>query len=239
MRIAVFSDVHGNLPALKATLAAIDAEHPDAIWYAGDFVGYGPWPDECVRLIQARADVAISGNYDVKVLKYPRKAVKWEHSKDARKLAAFRHAYENLAPESLAYLESLPSWQRIPFGEQRVLMIHSAPDSDREGITPDTPAARLEAIAATASAEVILTGHTHRPLVTRACGTLFVNPGSAGRPVDGDTRASFALVTLDESGAQAEIRRVTYPVEAVIAALAQTDLPPDFAVLYERARPTF
>src|SRR5688572_13029752 len=102
MRLALFSDIHGNLPALEAVLAAIDAEAPDAIWYAGDFVGYGPWPDECVQRIRARGIPAILGNYDEKTLRFPKKAVKWAKSKDPRKVQAFRHAYENLSIESRA-----------------------------------------------------------------------------------------------------------------------------------------
>ena len=240
-RLAVFSDVHGNLPALEATLSAIDGDACDALWYAGDFVGYGPWPDECVRRIAASADAAIAGNYDEKTLKFPRKAARWAVTKDPRKWEAFRHAYENLSAHSREYLAALPAEHRATTaGGHRLLMVHSAPDSEKHGIHPLTPRERLERIAGTAGADVILTGHTHWPFVARVGGTLFVNPGSAGRPGDGDTRAAYAVVTLEPgTPPRAEIRRVSYPVERVIEALAASGLPPEFADLYRAGRATF
>lgn len=243
LRLAVLSDVHGNLPALEATLDAIARDAPDAIlWCAGDLVGYGPWPDACVQIIAGRGIRTIAGNYDEKTLAFPRKAKKWAKTKDPRKLAAFRHAYENLSPDSRAYLAALPKQQRETLGGHRVLMIHSAPDSEKWGIGATTERKRLDAIADDAGADVIVTGHTHRPFVARAeNGTLFVNAGSCGRPGDGDTRAAWALITLPEDGGapSAEIRRVPYPVEQVVAALAGTGLPADFAALYPAGRATF
>ena len=239
VRLAVFSDIHGNLPALQAVLAAIDADAPDAIWYAGDFVGYGPWPDECVQRLQGRGLPAIQGNYDEKTLRFPQKAKKWARTKDPRKWAAFRHAYENLSPASRAYLAALPKEHRETMGGRRVLMVHAAPDSEEDGIHPLTPTERLETIARTSGADVIITGHTHLPFIRTVGGTLFVNAGSAGRPGDGDTRAAYALVTLSEDGpAEARVYRVAYPVERVIDALAAAGLPPEFAGLYRTGRAT-
>ncbi len=69
MRLAVLSDVHGNLPGLEATLADIAHGAPTApIWCAGDLVGYGPWPDACVGIIAARGIPSVAGNYDEKTL---------------------------------------------------------------------------------------------------------------------------------------------------------------------------
>lgn len=240
VRLAVFSDIHGNLPALEATLEAIDADAPDAIWYAGDFVGYGPWPEECVQSIRARGIAAIAGNYDEKTLAYPRKAAKWATTKDPRKLHAFRHAHENLSASSRAFLAGLPLERREVLGGWRVLMVHAAPDSPKNGIHPLTLPTRLAAIAHSAHADVIVTGHTHWPLVRRAAGVCFVNPGSAGRPGDGDTRAAYALITLDEdTPPQAHIRRVAYPVERVVEALEPAGLPSEFAALYQTGRATW
>src|SRR3954449_10957603 len=68
MRVAVVSDIHANLPALEAVLAAIDEEAPDELWCLGDVVGYGPNPNECVAVVRDRADVCLSGNHDLAVL---------------------------------------------------------------------------------------------------------------------------------------------------------------------------
>ncbi len=235
MRLAVLSDIHGNLPALQATLAAIAADTPDAaLWCAGDFVGYGPWPDACVQEVMRRNMAAIAGNYDEKTLAFPRKAKKWRKTKDPRKFRAFEHAYENLSPESRAYLAGLPEEHRATLNSgHRILMIHSAPDSPKYGIHPFTPIARIEAIAESAQADVVITGHTHWPFVRRVSGTLFVNAGSVGRPGDGDVRAAYALITLaPDTLPEASIHRIPYPVEQVVEALAPAGLPVEFAELY-------
>jgi putative phosphoesterase len=241
MRVAVFSDIHGNLPALDAVLPAIRDDQPDAIWYAGDFVGYGPWPEECVQRIAALGVPAVSGNYDEKTLKYPRKAEKWARTKDPRKLSAFRHAYEGLSDGSRDYLAALPQTVRAVFAGFRVLMVHSAPDSARYGISPDTDFTRLGAIAARADADLILTGHTHFPCVLSFDETVFVNAGSAGRPGAGDTRASYALIDLVAGRPiRPEIRHVAYAVEIVIAEVLRTPmLAPEIAELYRTGRASF
>jgi putative phosphoesterase len=241
MRVAVVSDIHGNWPALRAVLVAIARDAPEAaLWCTGDFVGYGPWPDECVRAIAGRGGPSVSGNYDEKVLKFARKQNKWRNTKDPRKFRAFEHAHENLSAESRDYLAALPCDYRTVIGGHRVLMTHIAPDSHEAGLHPLTPPPRLTAIAATAGADVIVSGHTHWPLVRREAGVLFVNAGSVGRPGDGDTRAAYVLLTLRPGAPpEAEIRRVAYPVHEVIAALAPAGLPPDFAGLYQTGRATF
>jgi putative phosphoesterase len=241
VRLAVVADVHGNLPALRAVLGDIDRAAPDAaLWNAGDFVGYGPWPEDCVRLLLERApEAAVRGNYDDKTLAFPRKAEKWARTKDPRKLAAFRHAYENLSAESRDRLGALPAEHRATLAGHRALMVHITPDDTERGLMPDTPDERFEIIARTADADVVVTGHTHRPLVKNVGGVLFVNPGSAGRPGDGDPRAAWALVTLAPGvPPRAEIRRAAYDVEEVVRALAPAGLPAEFAALYRSGRAT-
>lgn len=243
-RLAIFSDVHGNLPALRATLKAMNADAPNAIWYGGDFVGYGPWPDECVQTIAKRGFPAIAGNYDEKTLKFPRKAAKWRETKNPLKFAAFRHAYENLSDASRAYLTALPATHRETVNGVRVLLVHSAPDSEEFGISPLTPQSRLDAIARDADADVIVSGHTHWPCVLWSSdrAVLFVNAGSAGRPGDGDPRAAYAVITLaSDEPPRAEIRRIPYPIDEVTHALPETGLPEweEFAALYREGRATF
>ena len=179
---------------------------------------------------------AVRGNYDEKTLKFPRKAKKWSTTKDPRKFLAFRHAYENLSEASRAYLGALPGEHWETLADRRILMTHIAPDSEEDGIHPQASPARLASIAGSAGADEIVTGHTHWPCVLRAGGVLFVNAGSAGRPGDGDTRAAYALLTLHSGEAAAEIRRVPYPVERVVEALAPAGLPEDFAQLYRTGR---
>ena len=239
MLLAVVSDVHGNLPALRAVLADLASVAPDApVWCAGDFVGYGPWPDECVQVLAACSARAVFGNYDEKTLAFPRKREKWRATKDPRKFRAFEHAWENLSDASRDYLAGLPVEARETFAGHRVLMTHIAPDDHKKhGLHPFTPSARFHAVAASAHTDVIVTGHTHWPVAKTINGVLFVNVGSAGRPGDGDARAAYALLHLEENTPpRVEIRRVAYPVAQVVAALEPAGLPAEFAGLYLSGR---
>lgn len=244
MRLAVVSDIHGNLPALRAVLADIAGLDPApvCVWCAGDLVGYGPWPDECVQLVAQTCAATVGGNYDEKTLKFARKADKWRRTKHPLKFRAFEHAYSQLSAASRDYLAALPAQVRETVNGHLLLMTHIAPDAEGEnnghGLHPLTPAARFEAIAQAVSADVVITGHTHWPLVKQVGPTLFVNAGSVGRPGDGDVRAAYALLTLAPGGAPAaaQIRRVAYPVDQVIAALGPAGLPREFAALYRTGR---
>src|SRR5262245_38641756 len=104
MRVAVVSDIHGNLHALEAVLDAVGREEPDELWCLGDVVGYGPRPNECCRLVRERADLCLAGNHDLAVLG----AVDIEDfSGDAAEAALWTRG--RLAEDARAFLASLPS----------------------------------------------------------------------------------------------------------------------------------
>ena len=108
MKIALIGDVHANLPALEAVLAHAHQQGVEAIWNLGDFLGYGAFPDEVVVRLRAEGALSIIGNYDLKVLKFPKRKEKWDKSKHPQKYLAFQWAYEHLSKESRKYLRSLP-----------------------------------------------------------------------------------------------------------------------------------
>ena len=98
MRVALIGDIHANLPALEAVLAHAREQGIRRVWNIGDFVGYGPFPDEVVQLLRKDENVvSILGNYDRKVLRFKKKQDKWERSKEPQKYLAFEWAYESLS----------------------------------------------------------------------------------------------------------------------------------------------
>jgi predicted phosphodiesterase len=114
MRVAVVSDIHGNLHALDAVLAALEEERPDAVWCLGDLVGYGPRPNECCTLVAGRADVCLVGNHDLGVLG---EISMEEFSHEA---AASAHwTQEVLADDARAYLAGLTPGVELPEAEVR------------------------------------------------------------------------------------------------------------------------
>jgi diadenosine tetraphosphatase ApaH/serine/threonine PP2A family protein phosphatase len=230
MRVAVVSDIHGNLHALEAVLAALEPEAPDELWCLGDLVGYGARPNECCAAIAARASVCLVGNHDLAVRGTIDLA---EFSGDAG--AAARWTRDVLSADALAFLNSLePQATRAD-----VALFHgSARDPVWEYVLSDTVAiATLELT----EEPVVLVGHSHAALhvqldgdltgglspagteVDLARGRALLNPGSVGQPRDGDPRAAYLLLDLDAR--TASFRRVDYDVERTQAEIREAGLP--------------
>jgi len=231
MRIAVISDVHGNLPALERVLEALEGERPDAVWCLGDTVGYGPWPSECCRAVRAQAGLCLAGNHDLGVLG---RLDLEEFSPEAAQ--AVRWTRSVLDEESRAWLASLQ-----PSAERPEASLHHGSPRDpvwEYVLSADTAFAALEL----ARSPLVLVGHSHVPLAVQlderrlagghapggtevglSEGRWLLNPGSVGQPRDGDPRAAWLL--LDLSARRASYRRVAYDVEAAQAAIRRTGLP--------------
>jgi putative phosphoesterase len=242
MRVALIGDVHANLPALEAVLAHIEEQGIDKIWNVGDFVGYGAFPDEVVRLFRKRETneenvLSIVGNYDLKVLKFKKKKKKWQRKKDPDKYLAFEWAYENLSKKSRKYLRFLSQEIRLKVKGKRILLTHGSPASIEEPLTPETPEKRLRELAQTAKADVIICGHSHQPFVREVDGVWFINPGSVGRPDDGDPRACYAILDIGSEGIAVEHYRVEYDVARAVAAVRESELPEVFAQMILQGRP--
>jgi putative phosphoesterase len=242
MKLALIGDVHANLPALEVVLDHARQQEVEAIWNIGDFVGYGAFPDEVVkRLIKEKA-ISIIGNYDRKVLKYPKKKKKWRKSKMPQKWFAFKWAYENLSKKSRKYLLSLPEEIRLIEGGKHILLTHGSPASNEEHLTPDTPEQRLRELARMTESEnipkadVIICGHSHREFVRQVEATWFINTGSVGRPDDGDPRACYATLQLDHQGMRAKHYRLKYDVDRAVVAIREKGLPEVFAQMLIQGR---
>lgn len=236
MIIALLGDVHANLPALEAVQAHAQAHGVKAIWNIGDFLGYGAFPNEVVQRLRRAGAVSILGNYDLKVLNFPDKEKGWRKSKRAEKYLAFQWAHDQLSPENRRYLLSLPKEVRLNVAGRRILLTHASPDSNEEHLLPETPEERLQELAQKAQAEIVIFGHSHQPFVRSVAGTLFINTGSVGRPDDGDPRACYALLDIDESAVQVTHFRLEYDLARAVAALREAGLPEAFARMVLQGR---
>src|SRR5438105_3679697 len=231
MRVAVVSDIHSNLHALEAVLAAIDAEPPDELWCLGDIVGYGPRPNECCAAIAERADVCLAGNHDLAVRGTIDLA---EFGGEAGIAAGWTRGV--LEPEARALLDRLD-----PQGTAHGAALYhgSARDPIWEYVLSDEAAlATLEL----ADSPLVLVGHSHVALrVVQTAGELdggvaaagtevelgdvraLLNPGSVGQPRDGDPRAAYLFLDLDAR--RASFRRVEYDVERTQREMRDAGLP--------------
>jgi predicted phosphodiesterase len=231
LRVAVISDVHGNLHALQAVLDALEDDSPDEIWSLGDVVGYGPRPNPCCTLVAERARLGLAGNHDLGVLG---EIDLEEFSNEAAESARWTQTV--LTDESRAYLERLPTHTKAPDAD----LYHASP-RDPVWDYVLTAEAALDALELT-EAPAVLVGHSHVALavgldeqqlsgglaqagheVDLSRGRWLLNPGSVGQPRDGDPRAAYLL--LDREAQRARFCRISYPVERTQAEIRERNLP--------------
>jgi putative phosphoesterase len=236
MKIALISDIHANSPALDAVLRHAQGQGVERVWNLGDLLGYGPFPEQTLDRIRAIGAVSIIGNYDLKVLKVKRKISKWRKKKHPLKALAFEWAFDQLSRESLSFLRSLPKEIQIQEQAFKILMTHGSPASNSEHLSPSTPEKRLRELARMVDADLILTGHSHIPFFKDVDSVRFINPGSVGRPDDGDPRCSYAILYFAQHGLEVEHYRLAYDVEETIRGVREAKLPEAFTEMFRQGR---
>jgi putative phosphoesterase len=229
LRVALSADVHANLPALEAVLADAASHRANLIWNLGDFVGYGAFPEEVTARLRALGALSIRGNYDRKTLEVKEKGEQMRAKKSPFKWLAFSWAYEQLSRDSRNYLKALPEDRRLAISGWKVLMTHASPASRKEHLSPETPEERLRELTTCTSAKLILIGHSHRAFARQVDATWFVNPGSVGRPDDGDPRAAYAVLEFSPGELKIELLRIDYDAQRAAEAIRARGLPEAFA----------
>lgn len=230
---AVFSDVHGNLPALEAILADIEARAVSQTLCLGDLVGYGPSPNEVALLVRDRGIPTLMGNYDqgIGFETGDCGCVYKTDEQRAEGAVSLQWTQDVVTAEVKAYLRTLEDRfvLRTPGGE--LLAVHGSPRRINEYLFEDRPASAMERMVREYPYSAILFGHTHL-LYGRPVGeTTFVNVGSAGRPKDGDWRACYAIVDpakLRTGEPFVEFVRVPYDYKRLLVDLAATPLITSF-----------
>lgn len=235
-RLAIFSDVHANLPAMEAVAEHIKQGGYDGVYCLGDLGGYASEPDEAQEAVRALGCPTVMGNYDESV-GFEREDCGCQYTKPfdiAMSDISFRWTREHTTRASKAWLRELPREIRLEAEGRRVLLCHGSPRSTVEYLFENrsdgflrqfTPGGKHDA-----GADVIVFGHTHVPFHRVVDGVHFVNTGSVGRPKDGDPRAGYCALTLEADGGVAvEQVRLPYDVETACARLLAAGLPPYFA----------
>jgi putative phosphoesterase len=226
MLIALLSDIHGNLPALKA--AVIDAKTRGAtqIICAGDIVGYGPFPNEVCEYLKTNEIKSISGNYDIKVLDVIQCGKSSIESLPKKKRELVIWTAKHLGKTAQRFLRGLPVSleEKLP-GGRNLLVVHGSPVSNEDDIYPSITLKGLETKLKNTNPDILVCGHTHIPFVKKINGMLIVNCGSAGQPVDGDPRPAYSIIAVDEKSASGRIIRFEYDVNETIKELKNTSLP--------------
>jgi predicted phosphodiesterase len=236
MRIALLSDVHGNLPAFETVLADVDAADVDEIWCLGDLVGYGAEPDGCVELARERCEVCLAGNHDMVV----RGDIPIADFSESAAEAA-RWTRERIRPDALEFLRGL----RPTEPGREIGLYHASPrDPVWEYVLSGWQADECMDLM---EPRVGAIGHSHVALwfcrnaeepvdgklarggleLDLGEGKWLINPGGVGQPRDGDPRAAWLL--LDTEGWKAHWRRVEYPIDEAAGAIKRAGLPSSLA----------
>ena len=225
VKIAVLADIHANLHALEKVLG--DAEERGACVFlnAGDSVGFGAYPNEVIEMLNEKNVLSVLGNYDLEVVKGDAKA------KGEKKLA-LEFTRKELTRIGEAYLFSLPNECRLKVTRKTLLLTHGSPKSINEHIYPDAPTERLVALAETSKADIVIVGHSHEQFQRDANGVFFVNPGSVGRPGNGNPQTAYAILSFNPF--KVELIRLDYDVAAAAEALRKKALPESFAQMMLR-----
>lgn len=200
MRIAIISDIHGNLESLSAL-----TEPYDELWVLGDLVNYGPDPGAVIDFVRSHATVVVRGNHDHAV----------GFNRDPRCSPAYREMAKEtmqftrsvLSSDQIEYLANLPLVVERTVEDTRFVLCHAAPSDPLFQYVPaNSP--QWEQEMGLVSADFLLVGHTHTPFVRPAGLSIVVNPGSLGQPKTGATKACYAIwengIVLHSAGYELE-----------------------------------
>jgi len=211
MKIALFSDVHANLPAFETFLKDIDRHQPDAVYCLGDLIGYNIWPNEIITEIRRRRIPTLAGNHDLKVTGY---------------------AYELVNADNRKYLENLPRYIRLEFQLNDklffIVLAHGSTRSINEYVLEDLDESYVLELMNEANADVLCVGHSHLPYHRVIGDRHVINTGSVGKPKDNDPAGCYVLLEVRDN-INIEFVRFNYDVERAAKAIENSPLPVELA----------
>ena len=250
MKIALFSDIHANLPALEAFFGDVEKRNPDSIYCLGDLVGYNIWPNEVVNEIRKRKIPTIAGNYDFGIGRMSNDcgcAYKTDGEKGNGSVSiSFTNSI--MKDEERAYLRTLPAHIKVEFqlneDKLNLLLVHGSPRKINEYLFEDREEKSMLRIMEQADADIMCFGHTHKPyhriLNSGIDGQNHfrhaINIGSVGKPKDSDVRGGYVMLTinedssvLDKDSISVEFIRFDYDIERAAKAVEESILPNEYA----------
>jgi putative phosphoesterase len=227
MNIAVFSDIHGNIEALDAVLKDIESFQVDHLICLGDLVGYLPFPNEVIDCVRTLNIPVIMGNYDQGVgfdlddcgCAYP--------SEEERKLGdlSLRWTQKEVSPENKGYLQSLLPQYTLELEGKKLLFVHGSPRKINEYLFEERPESSILRMFPVDKPDLLACGHTHKAYIKTIDSMILLNDGSAGRPKDGISGFSWALIKFEQGTISCSIHRVQCDLPLLKKNFPSTGLP--------------
>lgn len=231
MKVAVISDIHGNIKALVAVLADIADRGVTQIYCLGDLVDFAPWGNEVIACIREHGIPCVLGNHDERIA-FDQAITPLAHqdaTETANRVLAIQHSMNTITAANKRWLAELPFQLELTYktkgGWRNILLVHASLHSNSSYIYEADVQQNPQAVIADRLADALVMGHTHLPYVQRGAAVLFVNCGSVGRSKEAKKTASYAVLDINDEGVDAQLCRVDYDIAAVAEAIYQSDIP--------------
>ncbi len=250
MKIALFSDIHANLPSLKAFFKDVEKRDIDSMYCLGDLVGYNIWPNEVIDEIKKRNIPTITGNYDFGIGRSSNNCGCAYKTEEETANGAVSISLTNylITEKNRAYLRSLPSHIKLEFQlndySLNLLLVHGSPRRNNEYLFEDRDEKSFLRILEQAEADILCFGHTHKPYhkILNSADKEdphyrhAINLGSVGKPKDGDNRGGYVIIEIDEktsikdkNSLKVNFIRFEYDIEQAAHGVEHSELPNAYA----------
>ena len=216
--VAIIADIHSNIIALQEVMKRIS--YGDIVLFAGDLVGYNPWPNECIKLIQKKGIRSVIGNHDAAIVNGS-----YDSMNPQAKLA-LHYTRQIISDENMEYLNTLSKKLTIQVEDVIFCVYHGSPLFPlKQYVYPWTPKSTLRTFIDMVEGDILILGHTHIPMLFNFNNKLLINPGSVGQPRDKNPQASYMILQIEDTKINVEHHRVDYNVDVVMSKIIEVGLP--------------
>ena len=215
MKIAVISDIHGNMEAIEAVFKDIEQKKCDKVFVLGDYAMAGPEPQKAVDFFMDRMGdskyTLIQGNTDLMIADYSEELYNMLKSKAPVMAEALKDDVSRLSQIQRSFLKFLPAQLEVEVEGIKFLLVHGSPRKNNEDILPDTPLSEVESMLKHVDASVVLCGHTHIPCGFQTTNKkTVINVGSVGRPFTPEPKSCYLTITIENGKCLYEHHFVEY-----------------------------
>lgn len=225
MKIALIADVHGNSIALERVLDDAKKQSAQEFIILGDIIMIGPDPGSVLKTLHSLNPACwIKGNTD---MWFEEIGSGWQPSTPLEETINlyYNFAKERLSDKDIRFITDLPTEKSFSYKGVTILCVHGSPGSVNQGMDYRVPADQLELMVKEVKEEIVVCGHTHFPYIGKAGGKWIFNAGSIGRPLDGNSLASYGMIDITSGTPEFQVRRVYYPIEKTINMAEEVGLP--------------
>lgn len=213
MKLAILADIHGNYEALKYVMLDIKKNDIDKVIFLGDLVMKGPNPKEVYESLKKITPICwLRGNTDLWLSE--KRTGNESSSSTIKEIEIYREfALKRLSKNDIDFLLNCPEKQSVAIGNLKMLFVHGSPRSSIEALKPSS---NLREALKDVEEEIVFCGHSHIPFIEKVGAKILFNPGSVGCSYDGDTRASYGIMSINFDEIDFYIQKVSYPIENLI-----------------------